>query len=184
MATKRWVLDPAHSELQFKIKHLMVSNVTGSFTDFKAEATSNTEDFQDAAIVATISVDSISTRSADRDEHLLSKDFFDSENHPEIKFVSTGFNKTNEEDVYELSGGLTIKGETRPIKLKAEYGGIAKDPWGNIKTAFSLQGKINRADWGLNYNAALETGGVLLSEEVRILAEIQMAEAVEQEVTA
>lgn len=180
MANKKWTLDLAHSELQFKVKHLMVSNVTGSFRSFHAEVTSASDDFTDAAIKAVVKVDSVETGPKDRDHHLKSADFFDAVQYPEITFVSTSFRKVSGDD-YELQGDLTIKGVTRPVKLQAEFGGSARDPWGNVKTAFSLTGKINRADWGLNYNAVLETGGVLLSDEVKILAEVQMTEVVAQQ---
>jgi len=181
MATKKWTLDPMHSELQFKVKHLMVSNVTGNFKDFQVEVVSPTGDFTDATVTATVQVASVSTGPADRDKHLVSADFFDAEKYPEMKFVSTGFTRQDDDD-FILEGNLTIKDVTRPVKLRAEFGGTVRDPWGNIKSAFSLSGKINRNDWGLSYNAALETGGVLLSEEVRILAEVQMTAVVAEEV--
>lgn len=181
MKTKKWVSDPAHSELQFKVKHLMVSNVTGGFQDFQAEAESTAEDFQDARIRLSARIDSVSTGPADRDKHLKSADFFDAEQYPELKFESTEFRKLNDEGEYELFGNLTIKGVARPVKLRAEYGGSITDPWGNFKTAFSVQGKISRKDWGLNYNAALEAGGVMISDEVRIFAELQMVEVVSEE---
>lgn len=184
MATKKWILDPAHSELQFKVKHMMVSNVTGGFRDFKVDVTAPSEGLEDARIAFSADVDSVSTGNEQRDEHLKGTDFFDSKAFPEIAFQSTGFKKLNEDGDYELTGDLTIKGETRPVKLKVNHAGTAKDPWGNTKAGFSLAGKINRKDWGLNYNAVLETGGVLVSDEVRILAELQMAEAVQEEATA
>lgn len=179
MATKKWISDPAHSELQFKVKHLMITNVTGSFTDFSVETTGQAADFQDAKITVSVRTDSVKTGPQDRDKHLQSADFFDSEKYPEIKFVSTRFRKMNEEGDYVLEGDLTIKDATVPVSLNVEFGGTVKDPWGNVKSAFSVQGKINRKQWGLNYNATLETGGVLVSDEVRILAEVQMTEVVE-----
>jgi polyisoprenoid-binding protein YceI len=184
MTTKKWVLDPAHSELQFKVKHLMVSNVTGSFSHFEIEAETAAEDFHDAVINVTVKTGSVTTGPADRDKHLKSADFFDAEKYPEIKFISTRFHRLDEEGNYELDGNLTIKDIMKPVKLHVEYGGSVRDPWGNIKTAFSIQGKINRKDWGLNYNAVLETGGVLISDEVRILAEVQMTEAVPENANA
>ncbi|MGH7240455.1 MAG: YceI family protein, partial [Candidatus Saccharimonadales bacterium] len=180
METKKWVSDQAHSELQFKVKHLMITNVTGDFTDFNVETESESPDFQDAKIKVTIKTDSVKTGPADRDKHLKSADFFDTEKYPEIKFVSTRFRKVNEDGGYVLEGNLTIKDVTTPVSLNVEYGGSVKDPWGNVKSAFSVQGKISRKDWGLNYNAALETGGVVVSDEVRILAEVQMTVVVEE----
>jgi polyisoprenoid-binding protein YceI len=180
MATKKWVSDLAHSELQFKVKHLMITNVTGDFTDFNVETESESADFQDAKIEVTVKTDSVKTGPADRDKHLKSADFFDTEKYPEIRFVSTSFSKVDEDGGYLLKGDLTIKDVTAPVSLNVEYGGSVKDPWGNVKAAFSVQGKINRKDWGLNYNATLETGGVLVSDEVRIFAELQMTVAVEE----
>lgn len=154
----------------------MVTNVRGSFDSFEVEAESEADDFQDARISARIQTASVNTGAADRDTHLRSADFFDVDHYPEMRFVSTGFRKMNTEGDYELDGELTILSVTKPVKLRVEYGGSIKDPWGNIKAAFSVEGKISRKDWGLNWNAALETGGVLVSDEVRILAELQMVE--------
>lgn len=180
MATKKWTSDAAHSELQFKVKHLMVSNVTGKFNDFQVDVVSETGELTDAKITAIIQTASITTGPVDRDNHLRSADFFDAENFGEMKFVSTAF-KSDGGDDYILEGDLTIKDVTKPVRLRAEYGGSLRDPWGNARSGFSLSGKIKRSDWGLNYNAALETGGVIVSDEVRILAEVEMTEvAVEQ----
>ena len=172
MATKTWALDPTHSEVQFKIKHLMITNVTGSFDIFTVSAQTEDEDFTKAKVSFTADVNSISTNNEQRDGHLKSADFFDVENHKELTFKSTSF-KQKDDDEYELKGILTIKGISKEIKLEAEFGGINKDPWGNEKAGFSIEGKINRKDWGLNWNAALETGGVLVSEEVKIFGELQ-----------
>ncbi|GAA4318023.1 YceI family protein [Compostibacter hankyongensis] len=176
MATKQWVSDPAHSEIQFKVKHLMVTNITGSFKQFSASAESSRDDFQDAKISFSADIASVDTGNEQRNGHLLAADFFDAEKFPQLSFVSTAFRKINDEGDYELDGNLTIKDVTKPVKLRA-VGGAVTDPWGNVKTAFSVEGKINRTDWGLSYNAALETGGVLISEDVRILAEVQMTES-------
>lgn len=178
MATTKWVSDPTHSELQFKVKHLMISKVTGNFTDFTVTAESENEDFQDAAINVAVGLDGIATGQKDRDSHLKSADFFDVENHPTLNFKSKSFKKESDDD-YLLEGELTIKGNTKPVTLKVEYGGSAKDPWGNYKAAFSLSGKISRKEWGLTYNASLETGGVLISDDVNILGEIQMTQVAE-----
>jgi polyisoprenoid-binding protein YceI len=173
MATAKWVLDPAHSELQFKVKHLMISTVTGSFNDFSAELTTDTEDFEHSAITFKAGVNSIDTGNKDRDGHLVSGDFFNAEEFPAISFESTSFTK-NDGD-YKLTGNLTIKDVTKPVTLNVEFGGTAQDPWGNTKAGFTINGKINRTDFGLTYNAALETGGVMLGEEVKILGELQFA---------
>lgn len=168
-ATK-WVLDPSHSELLFKVKHLMITNVKGEFTKFTAEVDGS--DFEKAPIHVRIDANSINTNEANRDNHLRSADFFDVENFKELTFESTSFKKAEDEN-YVLKGILTIKGISKEVTLDVEFGGINKDPWGNEKAGFSLNGKINRKDWGLNWNAALETGGVLVSDEVKISAEIQ-----------
>ncbi|HET6225882.1 MAG TPA: YceI family protein [Bacteroidia bacterium] len=166
----KWVLDPAHSELLFKVKHLMISNVKGEFKNFSAEI--NGENLESSTVKAVIDTSSIYTNNDDRDNHLKSPDFFDAENHKEITFVSTAFKKIDDAN-YKLIGTLTIKGVSKEITLKVEFGGINKDPWGNEKAGFSFTGKISRKDWGLNWNAALETGGVLVSDEVQLMGEVQ-----------
>jgi polyisoprenoid-binding protein YceI len=171
MATTKWVLDPTHSELQFKVKHLMITTVTGSFTRFTAQVETESEDFDGGKVSFQAEVASISTSNADRDTHLISADFFDAEKHSTISFESTSFTKDG--DDYKLAGDLTIKGVTKPVILNAEFGGTAVDPWGNTKAGFTISGKIKRGDWGLTYNAALETGGVMLSDEIRIVGELQ-----------
>jgi len=167
-----WAIDPTHSELLFKVKHLMITNVKGEFRSFNASLESVGTDFSKAKVSATIDADSIFTNNTDRDNHLKSADFFDVENHKELTFEGTSFTKLDE-DNYQLKGNLTIKGVSKEITLDVEFGGIAKDPWGNEKAGFSLSGKINRKDWGLNWNAALEAGGVMVSDEVRINGEVQ-----------
>jgi polyisoprenoid-binding protein YceI len=166
----KWVLDPSHSEIVFKVKHLMITNVKGEFRKFNAEI--DGEDFTKAKITATVDASSIFTNDENRDAHLKSTDFFDVENHKEIFFEGTSFTKVDDEN-YVLKGNLTMKGVTKEVKLDVEFGGVNKDPWGNEKTAFSINGKISRKDWGLNWNAALETGGVLVSDEVNIHGEVQ-----------
>lgn len=168
--TTKWVLDPSHSELNFKVKHLMISNVKGAFRKFDAEI--DGKDFTTSPVHVTIDASSIFTNDDARDGHLKNVDFFDVENHKEILFGSTSFKKVDDEN-YKLIGQLTIKGVSNEVALDVEFGGINKDPWGNEKAAFSLNGKINRKEWGLNWNAALETGGVLVSDEVRISGDIQ-----------
>ena len=169
MATTKWVLDPTHSELQFKVKHLMITNVTGQFSGLSGEVHSDSDDFKNTKIAFTADVSSINTSNEQRDTHLKSADFFDSEIYPEIKFSSDSFN-ANEE---KLKGNLTIRDITKPVTLDVEFSGTNTDPWGNLKAGFSIAGKINRTDFGLTWNAALETGGVLVSEDVKISAEVQ-----------
>lgn len=169
-AKTKWVLDPAHSELTFKVRHMMITNVKGEFKKFTVEAVG--EEITKSNINVTIDAASINTNSEQRDTHLKSADFFDVENHKELSFKSTSFTQV-ENDEYELTGMLTIKGISKEIVLDVEFGGVNKDPWGNDKAGFSIIGKINRKDWGLNWNTALETGGVLVSEEVKVFGEIQ-----------
>jgi len=177
METKvtKWVLDPSHSELVFKVKHLMITNVKGEFKDFSA--TIEGDSLLNPKVKAVVSTESIFTNSTDRDNHLKSADFFDVENHKEMTFESVGVKKT-EDDEFKLMGLLTIKNISKEVTLDVEFGGTNKDPWGNEKAGFSLKGKFNRKDWGLNWNAALETGGVLVSDEVKIEGDVQFMKTV------
>ena len=170
--TTKWNLDPTHSELTFKIKHLMITNVKGEFRKFNASIESDGLDFGNAKVKADIDAGSIYTNNDDRDAHLQSADFFDTESFPAITFESTQLNKLDDEN-YQLKGVLTMKGISKEIVLDVEFGGFVKDPYGNEKAGFSVSGKFNRKDWGLNWNAALEAGGVMVSEEVRLNAEVQ-----------
>jgi polyisoprenoid-binding protein YceI len=173
MATTKWVLDATHSELGFKIKHLMISSVSGSLKSFQAEVETDGVDFTTSQISLSADMASISTNNDQRDAHLRNSDFFEVEKYPELKFTSTKAEKIDS-DTFVLSGDLTLKGVTKPVKLNVEFNGVTKDPWGGERAGFVVTGKINRSDWGINFNAALETGGVVLSEEVRIFSEIQL----------
>lgn len=172
MSTTKWAIDPTHSEIGFKVKHMMFTNVSGSFQKFDASIETEGDNFENAKIEFTGDVDSITTGNADRDTHLLSPDFFDAGQFPKLGFSATSFTKENEGE-YELKGDLTLHGVTKPVKLAVEFGGLAKDPWGNVKAGLSATGKINRKDWGLNWNSALEAGGVLVGEEVKLNIELQ-----------
>lgn len=169
----KWSIDPTHSKVGFKVKHLMISNVIGSFRDFKGEVKTSGNDFNTAVISFSLNTESVDTEMADRDAHLKSADFFDSEKFPLLTFEGNGL-KDLGDDIYELTGSLTIKGVSNPVTLTVEFGGVGSDPWGNVKAGFSITGKINRKIWGLNWNAALETGGVLVSEEVKINCDIEL----------
>jgi len=171
MATVKWVLDPTHSELQFKVKHLMITTITGSIKSFSATLTAEGEDFDQAEITFNGDINSLGTGNTDRDNHLKSADFFNGEQFPNLTFESKSVEKDGSD--YLIKGDLSIKGQTRPIQLSAEFGGIATDPWGNTKAGFTLSGKINRTDFGLTWNTAIEGGGVMVSEEVRLLGELQ-----------
>ena len=177
METTKWLVDTTHSELVFKIKHLMITNVSGSIKNFKAEAVTNGIDFSTAQINLTAEMSSITTNNEQRDAHLRASDFFEVDKYPELKFKSTKVEKTSD-DTFALYGELTLKGVTKPVKLSAEYNGVAKDPWGGERAGFVITGKINRSDWGVNFNGVLETGGVMLSEEVKILSEIELVKQV------
>ena len=165
MATK-WNLDTTHSEITFKVRHMMISNVKGAFNTFTAEVEAEDDTFKNAKVSATIQTDSIDTNNADRDTHLKSADFFNAEQNPTITFESDSL-------ADDVTGHLTINGVTKPVQLEVEFGGINQDPWGNTKAGFTFEGKIKRSDFGLNWNAALETGGVLVSDEVKIAGELQ-----------
>jgi len=173
MATTKWAIDPTHSEIHFKVKHLMITTVTGSFNSFTAAAETEAEDFSGAAISFSADTASVDTGNEQRDGHLKSADFFDAEKFPALSFKSTSYTKKGG-DEYVLTGDLTIKDVTKPVTLSVEFGGVAKDPWGNTKAGFTLSGKINRKDFGLNWNAVTEAGGLLVSEEVKLSAEIQL----------
>ena len=170
MATN-WNLDPSHSEVTFKVKHLMITNVTGVLGKFDVKAEASDDSFADAKIEFTGDAASITTNDQQRDGHLKTGDFFDVEKFPQFRFASTSYSNG------KLTGDLTIRDVTKPVTLDVEFGGIGKDPFGNTKAGFSVSGKLNRKDWNLVWNAPLETGGLLVSDEVRINAEIQLVKA-------
>ena len=176
MATKNWALDPTHSEVQFKIKHLMITNVTGSFNIFTVTAQTEDEDFTKAKLSFTADVNSISTNNEQRDAHLKGADFFDAEKFPQIKFEATKTENVDNDGSYELYGNLTIRDVIKNIKLSVEFGGIAKDPYGNVKAGFTINGKINRKDFGLTWSAVTEAGNIMVSDDVKIACEIQLIE--------
>jgi polyisoprenoid-binding protein YceI len=168
MATTKWVLDPTHSEVEFKIKHMMISTVTGNFKKFDATVETEGEDFTTAKVKFTVDVDSIDTKNEQRDGHLKSVDFFDAANFPEFKFVATKYENVDNDGSYEVYGDLTIRGITRNEKFDAEFGGVIKDPWGNTRAGITITGKINRKDFGLTWSGATETGSLIVSEDVKI----------------
>ncbi|MEO8069487.1 MAG: YceI family protein [Flavobacteriales bacterium] len=172
----KWTIDPAHSEIQFKVKHLMITTVTGSFQKFEAEITAPGDDLSKARVDFRAEAASITTGSEQRDGHLKSGDFFDIANHPHITFTSTKAEDVDHDGSWTLRGDLTINGITKPITLDVEFGGVMKDPWGNTKAGVSIHGKLDRKQWGLSWNAALEAGGMLLSDEVRIACEVQLVQ--------
>jgi polyisoprenoid-binding protein YceI len=169
MAITKWSLDPTHSEIHFKVRHLMVSWVTGSFKQFNATVETKGDDITTAKIHFTADIHSISTNNDQRDAHLRTGDFFDAENHPQLTFESDKLEKIDDEN-YKLYGTLTMRGISKPVALNVEYGGIAQDPWGNTRIGVSVSGKINRKNFGVNFSMVSETGGILLGEEVTINA--------------
>ncbi|MGH2318843.1 YceI family protein [Planococcus sp. 4-30] len=168
---KKWTVDTAHSEVGFSVKHMMISKVKGSFSSYEATVEANEEDLQGALIDFKIDVASINTNNTDRDNHLRSADFFDAEQFPYITFKANDIVKKGDE--YELTGDLTMKGVTRPTTFEVEYGGKATNPWGVEVVAFNVEGKVNRKDFGLTWNQALETGGVMVGEDIKITLELE-----------
>lgn len=166
-------IDPVHSEINFKIKHLMISTVTGQFTDYDATMVSSKEDFSDATISFEAKVGSINTNNGQRDEHLKSPDFFDAAQYPVITFKSTKITPKTD-DTYKLDGDLTMHGVTKPVSLDVEYLGTAKDFQNNDRYAFELNGKLNRKDFDLTWNGVTEAGGVVVSDEVKLNVNLQM----------
>lgn len=172
MATK-WKIDPAHSEIQFKVKHLMITTVTGYFKTFDLDVETETDDFNTAKkIEFTADIDSIDTNNAQRDAHLKSNDFFNGEQYPLLKFIGKKYEVNGDEGT--LQGDLTIREITKPIALKIEFGGTVVDPWGQQKAGFTVSGKINRKDFNLTWDAVTEAGQVVVSNEIKVHAEVQL----------
>lgn len=183
MSTTKWSLDPTHSEIQFKVKHLMISTVTGSFNKFNGTVETNGEDFTTAKVEFTADIDSISTNNEQRDAHLKNGDFFDAENHPQLVFKSEKLEKLDDE-TFKLHGTLNMRGVSNKVALNAEFGGITVDPWGNTRVGFSVTGKVNRYDYGISFGAVTETGGLLLGDEVKIFSNVELVKQVVAEPVA
>jgi polyisoprenoid-binding protein YceI len=169
----QWSVDPVHSEIAFKVKHLMITNVKGVFSKYQITVNSDKHHPISPDVHLTIDPSSISTGDAGRDQHLRTGDFFHVDQFPAIEFKGKSIDKIKNDD-YQLHGDLTIKGITKPVTFDVEFGGIQRDPWGNEKAGVSVTGKINRSDFDLTFNAALETGGVMLGEEVKISADLEL----------
>lgn len=177
LAKQNWVLDTAHSSVDFSVKHMMISKVKGTFHKFDAYIFADVNDLTDANIEFTVDLDSIDTRNEERDNHLKSADFFDVEKYPEMTFKSVKIEKTGE-NTYDITGNLTIHGVTNKETFHVTFEGLSKNPMSGAETAgFSVEGEIKRSDYGLNWNANLETGGVLVSEEVKISLDLEMYKA-------
>jgi polyisoprenoid-binding protein YceI len=174
LSTGTWTVDPSHSSVGFVARHLMVSKVRGTFDTFSGTITVADDPLQ-SQLEASVELASVNTGDEGRDGHLKSADFFDVEHFPTMTFVSTGLRQQGADFV--LAGDLTIKGVTKPVEFALEFTGVATDPWGNTKAGFEATTEINRKDWGLEWNVALEAGGVLVSEKVKIVLDIQAAKA-------
>lgn len=172
----KWAIDPYHTEIIFKVKHLVISTVTGKFEKFDGMVFTDGDDWNGAKVEFSADISSISTGVSDRDNHLKSADFFDAANHPKLTYKSASFKKTGD-DEFLMSGDMTIRGTTRPLELKVEFGGIMKDPYGNIKAGFELSGKLNRKEFGLHWNAVTEAGGMVVADEIRLALNVELAKA-------
>lgn len=172
MSQARWAVDASHSSIDFSVKHMMIAKVKGTFHNFEAVIEANPEDLTTAKINFSVDLASVDTRNTDRDNHLRSADFFDVENMPKMTFEAKQITSTDSTE-YDVIGDLTLHGVTRMEKFAVTFEGAGKDPWGNEKVGFSATGAINRSDYGLTYNAALETGGILIGDEVKITIEIE-----------
>ncbi|WP_439475005.1 YceI family protein [Algoriphagus formosus] len=171
MSTAKWVIDPTHSEVSFKVKHLVISTVTGYFKKFEGAAESESDDFDGASVSFTADIDSIDTNQGDRDNHLKSADFFDAANHPKLSF--SGKISKNGGD-YQLVGDLEIRGTKKEVTLDVDFGGVAGDPYGQTKAGFEIEGKINRKEFGLTWSAVTEAGSVVVSDQVRLMLSVQL----------
>lgn len=174
--TTTWTIDNMHSEVLFKVKHLVISTVTGSFKSFNGAASFEGDNFESAKIQFSIDTNSVDTNQAQRDAHLKSADFFDAEQFPSIDFESTSVSKIDDEN-YLVIGNLTIKGVTKEVEVNAEFGGTEKDSYGNQKIGFEVTGTVNRKEFGLTYNAITETGGLAIGENIKLVANIQLQRA-------
>ena len=169
----KWALDPTHSEVHFKVKHLVISTVTGSFKAFDGSFEAENDDFSNAQIDFSLDVSSIDTNQGQRDTHLKSPEFFDAEKYPKMTFSSTSFTKDG--DDYDLQGHLTIKDQTKPVKLSVEFGGTATDFYGNEKAGFEITGKISRKEFGLTWDAVTEAGAIVVGDEIKLNINVQFA---------
>jgi polyisoprenoid-binding protein YceI len=169
----KWSIDPTHSEIVFKAKHLVISSVSGKFNEFDGGVETEEDDFENAKAEFVAKVNSITTGNKDRDNHLKSDDFFNAEKYPELKFKSNSISKISDE-VYKMKGNLTIRDVTKPVELEVLYGGMVDDPYGNTKAGFEITGNINRKDFGLKWNAVTEAGSVVVGEIIKIDLNVQI----------
>lgn len=167
MATQKWIVDQSHSDVTFKLRHMMISTVSGIITDFDASIETESEDFKNASFEFSAKIDSINTKNKDRDQHLKSADFFDAENHPEITFKSKSY------DGEKMVGDMTIRGVTKELVLDVSFNGVAVDGYGQTKAGFEFTGELNRKDFNLNWNAVTEAGSIVVSDKVRLNIDMQ-----------
>lgn len=172
MGKQKWTLDNTHSEIRFRVRHMAVSYVTGFFNKFNAEVETDGDDFATAKVSFTADIDSITTNNEQRDAHLKSGDFFDAANHPQVKFESTGLEKIDDEH-YRLKGMLTIREVTKPVELDVEYGGMIQDPYGLTRAGFHVEGKINRKEFNMSFNAMTEAGGLVVGNDIKLLCDVE-----------
>ena len=176
MSTTTWALEPSHSEITFKVRHMMISNVSGQFKKFESKVETEGDDLTTADVTFSADIDSISTNNEQRDGHLKSPDFFDAATYTQLVFESTSMEKTGD-DTYTLHGNLTMRGVTNTIALDVEFGGIIKDPFGYNRAGFTVTGKVNRKDYGLNWSALTEAGGLVVSDDVKFEAHMEYVKA-------
>ncbi|NQU32343.1 MAG: YceI family protein [Bacteroidetes bacterium] len=171
--TSNWGFDQSHSNVRFAVSHMVISEVEGNFSTYEGSVSTTKSDFSDASVNFTINVSSIYTDDEKRDEHLRGADFFDVEKNPNITFKSTSIKKVSE-NKYKITGNFTMLGVTKEITLDAKYGGTINDPWGNTKAGIKVTGTINRTDWGLKYNSKMDTGGLMIGEDVDIVCNFEL----------
>ena len=183
IAKTKWSVDQAHSEISFKVRHLMISHVKGTFKTFDASIYTTGKDFRTAEVDLWIDASSINTGDEKRDEHLKSPDFFDVKKFKQITFISSTIEKSDADGNHELWGELTMMGITQNIKLNLQLGGILNDPWGNERAGFTVTGKINRSNWGLTWNSPIESGGLMVSDEIAISCEVELTNIGQNDLT-
>jgi polyisoprenoid-binding protein YceI len=177
MAKQLWIMDPAHSEVTFKVRHMMITNVSGTFENSSGSMHSDAPDFTDAELHFEAEVASVNTRNSQRDEHLRTNDFFDAATHPTLRFDSTKLEKVGEKE-YLLHGDITIRGVKKALALKVTYKGVVVDLWGLTRAGFEMSGSVQRLDFGLHWNANSEDGTIVLSDEVKLMINVQMIKQV------
>ena len=179
----KWAIDPAHCEIGFKVRHLLIAHVSGTFTKFDANIHTIGKDFRTSDIDLWIDASSINTGDTVRDRHLKSRDFLDVKRHKQISFTANTISKADKDGNHEMWGKLTMIGVIQKVKLQVKFGGMLNDPWGNERAGFTVTGKINRSDWGLTWNNQTESGGLMVSDEVDIFCEVELTKMVQKSLT-